>query len=333
MPPVDHRALAIESLFKKILASTFNRQLAEQFIAECAKLIKLQSALLPNQILERCVQERGKKLAAMNRAGWARNPQQPDKFILVDPKGCVIVDFDGKEISPPAGTILTSRSPSSSSSIKASYGPMVTRWEGRISFIYLDSNNKATVGVGHHIRDESEAVNIHRRFPFVYRDPRSSGGAKRANDLEVRDEYRRIMATKAGGKGAEHFRNLTSLDLTANGIDRLLDRDIDDHLGDILRNTGRFPNYLTYPLDAQLAILDRVFNRGLPKILGANPFMEAIQRRDWTSAIQAVNHSLVAAPDPNRQSQMKQYFQNAARQEPYFVDPKCPRKAIVDIRV
>ena len=103
-------------------------------------------------------------------------------------------------------------------------------------------------------------------------------------------------------------------------------------MDDILRNVGRFPNFLTYPLPAQIAIFDRVFNRGLPKIISTTVFLDAIRSRNWKAAVQAANHSNVADANPDRQAKVRDLFLNAARQEPFFVDPKCPPKSILHVQ-
>ena len=117
-----------------------------------------------------------------------------------------------------------------------------------------------------------------------------------------------------------------------HGIGALLDQDIKLHMGEILRNVGRFPNFLTYPLPAQIAIFDRVFNRGLTSIISTTSFLDAIRSRNWKAAVQAANHSDVADANPDRQATVKDLFLNAAVQEPFFIDPKCPPKPILHVR-
>ena len=171
---------------------------------------------------------------------------------------------------------------------------------------------------------------VHSRHVF-FRRIDGKPGTEEATFDEVLEDFHRIKETRAGKEGAEYFSDIATVALHAQSVRALLDADIKVSMGEILRNVGRFPNYLTYPLPAQIAIFDRVFNRGLTNIIATSSFLDAIRSRNWKAAVQAANHSRVADKNSNRQAKVRDLFLNAARQEPFFVDPKCPPKSILHV--
>ena len=117
-----------------------------------------------------------------------------------------------------------------------------------------------------------------------------------------------------------------------DGIKALFIQDVIKNLGYIVNSTSSFPKYRTYPLDAQLALLDMVFNRGIGTVRSDEPtFIEAIQNRDWKRAAKISGD--VGTPSDTRQKEVEKLFSNAAKKEPYFINPGCGRKSILNLRL
>ncbi len=115
------------------------------------------------------------------------------------------------------------------------------------------------------------------------------------------------------------------------GIAGLLTHDIPRLMNEITNRQGTFPHYFTYPRDAQLGLLDTVFNRGIVKVLAVPAYLQAIQNRDWKAAAQASAN--VGRPSATRKMEVENLFNSAASVEPFFVDPICPPKSILNYRI
>ncbi len=331
MHPTGNFVRDLAEVEKRISAQSRDRQTAERFGAEVATMIDRRRLNQPVQMAAACVEQRAKDLVMRNKAGWARLPANPQKFILVDPQGCVLTDLANKEIPPPIGTILKSTAPNSPGMVISAFRAKVTSAEGAIPHIYLDTNGNATVGIGHVLKKESDAKEVHARFGFYTRDRNGQTTNVKATEADVLADFRNVSANTLGNVAASNYKKFTTVDLTPQGIEALRDYDIQRHLNEFIRRSDVFPNYFTYPFPAQLALLDRMFNRGLPNLLIATQFIESIKNRDWKRAAKEVDQSSVRAPSNTRQTEMKRLFTDAARQEPYFVDPKCPRTPILQI--
>ena len=149
MPATDPTAHEFTRLERQVASTSHDRRAGEGFCAEVLQTMAKRHSNRPMEMAALCIQERAKRLVAQKKAGWARVPREPRKFILVDPKGCVLTGHDGREIGPPVGVNLPPPRNRSASEIHNAYIPLVRRFEGEKSFIYLDKRKKATVGVGH----------------------------------------------------------------------------------------------------------------------------------------------------------------------------------------
>lgn len=226
-------------------------------------------------------------------------------------------------------------------SIRSRYAATLPSSEGNIPHFYLDTENNVTIGIGHRVRGESDVRAIHQQFGFYKRDPQTDKRTNNKADIaDVLADFRVIDARGRANKQqnqknndiARSFKPFTASELKSDDILRLRDRDIDDKIDAILRNPRDLLNYMTFPVEAQLAILDLVFNRGEGSVTSAPSFVDAVRSRDWKRAAQMSN-TVGAAPSSTRQGDVEFMLSRAAAVEPYFVDLKCPRKKIVDIRM
>ena len=331
IPLVDFFPRDFAEMVKKVEKVGATPRETEAFVEEVAKMTQMRGSRQPMQMAVASVNQRVTKLLAFDRAGWARDPQNPSDAILVDPQGCVITDLNGNPIPPTIGAIpppFTRRSPQQ---IVMDYTPMALKFESVVSFIYRDLYGNQTVGVGHLIDDEAELKAIHRQFGFYYRAPSGGPSNTRATEADVVADYRRVAGTGLLNFHARHFKQFTNVDMNQQGIAGLLAQDIPAFIAELTRRPNEFPHYLTYPRDAQLALLDTVFNRGIKNVLNAPAYLQAIQNRDWKAAAQTSAN--VGRPSQPRQAEVARLFNSAATIEPYFLDGTCPPKSILNFRI
>jgi GH24 family phage-related lysozyme (muramidase) len=159
-------------------------------------------------------------------------------------------------------------------------------FEGSIPHMYLDSRGFVTVGVGKMLPTPAEAVGIR----FVHR-----GGLQPASAAEITAAYLAVRGAVAN-RQASAYRNLTDLDLAPGESDRLLNQELqraEDGARDL------FGGWNHFPLAAQLALLDMVYNMGAGRAITAaerqaggrehglyqfHRLREAVAREDWVAA-------------------------------------------------
>ena len=287
MPLVDFFPRDFAEMVKKVEKVSPNPRETQAFVEDVERMMQVRSSRQPMAMAVYTVNQRVTKLTAFGRAGWARDPQNPADAILVDPQGCVITDLNGNPIPPIIGAIPPPFTRRSTHQIAIDYTPMAMRLEAVISYIYLDDLGNPTVGVGHLINGEADVKAIHRQFGFYYRAPGGGPGNARAAEADVVADFRKVDATGLTNYYARHFKQFTTVDMKREGIAGLLTHDIPRLMNEITNRQGTFPHYFTYPRDAQLGLLDTVFNRGIVKVLAVPAYLQAIQNRDWKAAAQA----------------------------------------------
>jgi len=331
MPLVDFFPRDFAEMVKKVEKVSPNPRETEAFVGEVERMMQVRSSRQPMAMAVYTVNQRVTKLTAFGRAGWARDPKNPADAILVDPQGCVITDLNGNPIPPIIGAIPPPFTRRSTHQIAVDYTPMAIKFETVISYIYLDKYANPTVGVGHLINGEADVKAIHRQFGFYYRAPGGSPSNVRATETDVVVDFRRVDATGLRNYFARHFEQFTTVDMKREGIAALLTQDVPRLMSEITKRPNVFPHYFTYPKDAQLALLDTVFNRGIRNVLPASAYLQAIQNRDWKAAAQTSTN--VGNPTALRQAEVARLFTAAATVEPYFVDNTCPPKSILNFRI
>ena len=143
--------------------------------------------------------------------------------------------------------------------------------EGNIPHMYVDTRANVTVGVGQLLPTVAAA----QELPFVRRD---TGEAATPENIEA--DFKEVKKQPTG-KLAQSYKSATKLDLPANEIDALLERRIDGFEAEL---RGEFPQYDSYPEDAQLGILDMAFNLGTNGLVAKFPaFTKAARAQDWAT--------------------------------------------------
>ena len=195
-------------------------------------------------------------------------------------------------------------------------GPFV----GLVPHMYLGGRGLVTVGVGASLPTPAAALLV----AFVHRS-----GKKRATPAEVTAAYQKLRGSIANRPAAD-YRGLTDLDLAPGESDRLLDRALEqaeNGCGTLFGGWSRFP------LPAQLALLDMVYDLGEGRAItpaerqagqreqGVYQFSklrEAVAKEDWVAASRACHRQ--DAPKL-RDSWTRDRFLEAAHLAPPRPDP------------
>jgi GH24 family phage-related lysozyme (muramidase) len=170
--------------------------------------------------------------------------------------------------------------------------------EGSISHMYLDTVGKVTVGVGNMLPDVSAA----KKLPFVDRSTK-----KKATDAEIEADFSSVKS-QTKGLIASSYKKHTKLDLPDMEIDKLLD----ERIAEFTRQLKlKFPKFDTYPITAQMAMLDMAFNLGVNGLVTKFPSMKkAIDGTDWSTAAKESNRPQVSTA---RNAVVKKWFDEAAK--------------------
>lgn len=146
---------------------------------------------------------------------------------------------------------------------------LIKAGEGSVPHMYLDTVGKVTIGVGNMLPDAKAAT----KLPFVVGE---SGEA--ATDEEIVAEFERIAAQEPG-LPAGRYKQHTRLLLTDDAINALLDKRL-SRFKSRLRND--FEGFDSFPLDAQLGLIDMAFNLGKHGLVNKFPsFTKAARKQDW----------------------------------------------------
>ena len=149
---------------------------------------------------------------------------------------------------------------------------LIRRGEGSIPYMYLDTNGYVTVGVGHMMRTVAAA----QALPFERRADHAPATAD-----EITAEYTKIAALPFGqSHDAESFEPYTTLELTSEEIDSLLDRRIAEFETGLRQDFVGFDNY---PDRVRLGLMDMAFNLGNNGLVTKFPgFTAAARAQDWS---------------------------------------------------
>lgn len=155
-------------------------------------------------------------------------------------------------------------------SVRAAFVGFTEPKEGHVPFMYLDVKELVTIGDG----DLIDPIQMAMSLPFVRPDA----------SYAMRDEIAAAwLAVKARTDLAPHggmaFEHITTLRLTREGIDRLVFRKLDQN---DLFIAKRFPDYESWPADAQLGILSLAWACG--PAFHFPHFEDALRVRDFDTA-------------------------------------------------
>jgi GH24 family phage-related lysozyme (muramidase) len=182
---------------------------------------------------------------------------------------------------------------------------MIAKGEAFINWMYLDSLSYVTIGYGTMLPDADAAVGVDLRHP----------NKRLATADEKRAEWRRLRAISPAGAernySAQSYRKDATLFIMESEADRLRLLKLDGFIVD-LRNL--YPRFDTFPEDAQVALMDMVYNLGPTKLRKQfKNFGRAINNPkgpDWKRAALESNRPQLSA---ERNKDVKDLFLSAAR--------------------
>jgi hypothetical protein len=190
--------------------------------------------------------------------------------------------------------------------------------EEYVPHLYLDRDGNVTVGIGHLVpdADDAKSLSFKRRGPIVGASP-----------LHVERAFNKVKTSGLTNTIAPAFRNLTSIFITeADAVSQAM-RDIDQFLG-IIRSPAYYPEFDTYPRLAKTGLLDLVYNRGAKGTRDDyKRTTAAMDRRNWKQAGVEQRDGRKAA----RANIVQAWFNQAARQEPFFISHAKCRKSLASI--
>jgi GH24 family phage-related lysozyme (muramidase) len=200
------------------------------------------------------------------------------------------------------------------------YRAALAGFEGSIPYMYLDSHGFVTVGVGKMLATPAAAVAIR----FVHRT-----GQSQASAAEIAAAYLAVRGAVAN-RPATAYRSLTDLDLAPRESDRLLNQEL-QKAEDGCRNL--FGGWDRFPLPAQLALLDMVYNMGEGRAITAaqrqagrrehglfqfHRLRESVAREDWVAASRECHRVGIQA---SRDTWTRNMFLEAAHVAPPRPEP------------
>ena len=146
-------------------------------------------------------------------------------------------------------------------------------WEGHVDHMYLDSNGNVTVGRGKLLPDAASAAAL----PFRFRTTDLLASA-----AEIGTEFDLIAGIeRPDNASAGYFEPFSQLYLPQSDIDRLV---VEHMRGDFRALLRLYPGFGNYPLAAQIALWDMLYNLGPPRLAEYPSMRRAILEGDWELA-------------------------------------------------
>jgi hypothetical protein len=215
--------------------------------------------------------------------------------------------------------------------------------EGRsVDYMCMDTELNVTVGFGHLISNLEEALSLN--FYAVPPGATTDAEARPASKSEITRAYEKL-ADQGAQAAEDHKKNPTRSDVKQNqsasnfasssiiederdvkiqirlsrsGGEILFHEDVDRILNDTVR---AFPEYSTFPLPAQFGFLDMAYNSGIGTIRNEYKKFKGrgVDKRNWSYAATESDRF----KDKKRDDLIRDKFNQAAAEEPFFHDISC----------
>jgi hypothetical protein len=184
----------------------------------------------------------------------------------------------------------------------------ITADEGNISFMYLDTEQLVTVGIGNLIDPVSRALAL----PFQFKSPnrlRQPAGA-RASRSQIEAEWSYIKnhpnRVEMARRGASLCANETNLELGAAEVTRIFNQTTNAFESSI---KGYFADYNRWPANAQLAVMAMGWGLGPDFPPNFPRFTAACNARDFALAAAEAN---ISTWNLQRNDRSRRLLSNAA---------------------
>jgi hypothetical protein len=253
-------------------------------------------------------------LVKSGRAGWANDPDTPGGAVLVERgTGCVLLDPKGKAFQR---SNRVNHPPTSGIDEVAFIQHLRTAGnEDFVPYLYKDSEEFVTVGIGHQLRNASDTKIV----PFVER-----GTNKSVHDNHKINAFNKVRNSPISGQaGASAFRPLTNIVISEADAIKIAEDDLREFIG-LLRHGTYFPEFDSYPETAKLGLLDMAYNLGVDGTTTKYPdFTLAVRHRDWNLAARESDRPQLSS---GRNQTVFQWFKQAEQQQKYFASVICTKR-------
>ena len=254
------------------------------------------------------------KLVKSGRAGWANDPDMKGGAVLVERgTGCVLMDPKGKVFQR---TAPVSHPPTPGINDAAFIQHLKDAGnELFVPYMYKDSGENVTVGIGTHLKDAQVAT----KLPFVER-----GTNKTAHKNHIINAFNKVNNSPISGQaGHLKFKPLTNIVISEADAFIQASNDMQAFIIE-LKMQRFFREFDTFPVTAKMGLLDMIYTLGLTRLLAQfHTFNPAVRRRDWKLAAVESNRKKISA---SRNQIVRQWFEQAAKQEPFFVFFLCTKR-------
>ena len=252
-----------------------------------------------------------KELVTKKRAGWVNEPGKSHAVLVEARTGCLVLDSKRKVITKPKTTLPPKPGINQSAFLRHLKDPEV---ENFVPHMYLDSEGNVTVGIGTLLPDAATAETL----PFVRR-----GSNVAATSQEIKRDFNSVKNSGLTNTRAPGFRHLTNIDLSEAESELKALTDMKDFIR-IIRSSDNFPEFDTYLVAAKMGLLDMVYTLGAKRTRERFPdFTSAVRRRNFKLAAQ---ESHPKQPSAKRNQTVRDWFLQAARQEHFFIHPRCKKR-------
>jgi hypothetical protein len=181
--------------------------------------------------------------------------------------------------------------------------------------MYKDQKEHVTVGIGTLLEDAQEAKGL----PFVER-----GTNKKAHKNHIINAFNKVNNSPISGQaGHLKFKPLTNIVISEADAVVQASNDMQAFIIE-LKMQRFFREFGTFPVTAKMGLLDMTYTLGLTELLAqVHTFNPAVRRRDWKLAAVESNRKKISA---SRNQIVRQWFEQAAKQEPFFVFFLCTKR-------
>lgn len=249
-----------------------------------------------------------RKLLAQQKIRWAVLPDGRQEA-LIERRTRLFVRSNGKPV-----TRRKTPNPSSAKDFRAAFVEHAKDIEHFVPYMYQDVRRKVTVGFGHFIGNEGEALRLQLRFSL-------KPGATPGLDVTdaIKTDFATVRDSLVPNPTHDKFADVTLVEMSEIDAAMLLDEDVGNALDDARRV---FPAFGTYPHGAKLGILDLLFNLGRDRFIRQFLiFKRAVDARDWRTASRE-SHRRTEQVGETRNRIVRDWFLDALAEEPEFVDPR-----------
>lgn len=156
-------------------------------------------------------------------------------------------------------------------SVRECFIRFTEKWEGRISWPYLDVRGLVTVGLGNLI----DPISLARGLPWEI-------AGRPATDAEITTDWQRVKSEiQLAAHGAKSAKLFSSIRLSDTEIDRMVLARLETL--DLIM-AGEYPGWDSMPADAQLGILSMCWAVGSAMPRKFPRFSATVREQDWLGA-------------------------------------------------